>query len=289
MGDGDTLSPEVQGRRLRVELHKAREEAGLTQEQVAEAMAWSTSKVIRIETGQNKISQNDLKALLVYLNITDPKQTKELIGLAKGARARTWWSRYRNIASPKFLEFVALEAAAAATRNFEPLIVPGLLQTEEYAREIIPQFKDNAPAEIVDQLVGLRMARQDLLDRPDAPQLFFVLDESVIRHVVGSKGLMSRQIRHLATVAERSNVVMQVLPFSAGIHPGMNGAFVVFEFPDANDADVLYLENPQEEFVNRNSPEQIKVWREDFERLQALALQPKESAAYLNQVADDMA
>ena len=139
------------------------------------------------------------------------------------------------------------------------------------------------------QRVGLRLARQDLLGRVDGARLFFVLDESVIRHVVGSNGLMGRQVRHLARAADKPNVTVQVLPFSAGIHPGMHGPFVVIEFPDADDADVLYLENTQGGVVHRDSPEQVKVWRENFERLQALALQPKESAVYLNQVADDIA
>lgn len=288
MVDGDTPSPLVQRRRLRVELRRAREQAGLTQEDVAKAMAWSPSKVIRIESGQSKITQNDLKVLMGHLGIVDSERVHELLQLARGARAKSWWSKYKNVASPGLLEFVELEAAAAATRNFEMLLVPGLLQTEEYAREVIPRFKASSSREEIDQLVELRMTRQKLLDRSDSPQLFFVLDEGVLRRLVGSEALMGRQIRHLAAVAERPNVTINVLPYGAGVHAGMHGPFVVIEFPEPDEA-VLYLENPHGDIVQRSAPDDIRAWQQDFADLQARSLGPQGSAAYLGKIADELA
>jgi transcriptional regulator with XRE-family HTH domain len=288
MGAGDGLSPVVQRRRLRTELRKAREEAGLTQEQVADAMEWSPSKVIRIEAGTSRITTNDLKALLRHLDIVDAQRTGELLALARAARAPSWWSQYRHIASPGFLQFVEYEAAASATSNFEPLLVPGLLQTEEYARAVIQQFDEQPTAERVDALVKLRMTRQELLERPDPPRLSFILDEAVVRRLVGGRTVMRRQVRHLIQMAKRPNVTIELVPFNAGVHPGMHGPFVVIEFPDTADDDVLYLESPRGDVVYRDTPEDIGASREAFRQLRAMSLGPEGSVTYLGKVADEM-
>jgi transcriptional regulator with XRE-family HTH domain len=288
-GHGDVPTPVVQRRRLRTELRKARQEASLTQEQVAAAMDWSLSKIIRIENGSVSISTNDLKALLRHYQIVDADRTGELVALARAARERSWWSVYRDVASPRLLQFIEYEAAAVITRNFEPLLIPGLLQTEEYARAVIRQFYERPTAERVDSLMELRMKRQELLDRADPPLLFFVLDEAVIRRLVGGKAVMRRQVRQLAEMASRPNVTVEVVPFSAGVHAGMNGSFVVLEFPDAEDDDVLYLESTQGELIKPDLPEEILAYRETFEQLRELSLGPGDSVTYLNKVADEMA
>jgi transcriptional regulator with XRE-family HTH domain len=288
MGAGDGLSPVVQRRRLRTELRKAREEAGLTQEQVAAAMEWSPSKVIRIEAGTSRISTNDLKALLRHLDIVDAQRTSELLVLARAARAPSWWSQYRHIASPGFLQFVEYEAAASATSNFEPLLVPGLLQTEEYARAVIQQFGEQPTEERVDALVKLRMTRQELLKRADPPRLSFILDEAVVRRLVGGRAVMRRQVHHLIQMADIPNVTIELVPFSAGVHPGMHGPFVVIEFPDTADEDALYLESPRGDVVYRDAPDEIKASREIFRQLRVMSLRPEGSVTYLSKVADEM-
>lgn len=288
-GHGDVPTPVVQRRRLRTELRKARQEASLTQEQVAAAMDWSLSKIIRIENGSVSISTNDLKALLRHYQIVDADRTEELVALARAARERSWWSVYRDVASPRLLQFIEYEAAAVITRNFEPLLIPGLLQTEEYARAVIRQFYEHPTAERLDSLMELRMKRQELLDRADPPLLFFILDEAVIRRLVGGKAVMRRQVRQLAEMASRPNVTVEVVPFGAGVHAGMNGSFVVLEFPDAEDDDVLYLESTQGELIKPDLPEEILAYRETFEQLRELSLGPGDSVTYLNKVADEMA
>jgi transcriptional regulator with XRE-family HTH domain len=288
MGVGDGPSPVVQGRRLRAELRKAREKAGLTQEQVAGAMDWSTSKVIRIEAGSSRITTNDLKALLRHLDIVDAQRTAELLALARAARAPSWWGQYRGVASAGFLKFVEYEAAASVTSNFEPLLVPGLLQTREYARAVIEQFDDQPTEERVEALVKLRMTRQELLERAEPPRLFFILDEAVVRRFVGGAAVMHRQIRHLIQMADRPNVTLEVVPFSAGVHPGMHGPFVVIEFPDTADDDALYLESPRGDVIYRDTPEEIDASREVFRQLRAMSLGPEGSVSYLGKVAHEM-
>jgi transcriptional regulator with XRE-family HTH domain len=285
MADGSSPSPIVRRRRLRAELRAARLKAKLTQEQVASALDWSLSKVIRIEAGSVGISTTDLKALLSAYGIDDQDHVDKLVALGKAARERGWWSNYRDVLSTELLHLIEYESAAAITRNFEPLLVPGLLQTEEYARAILP---DHAPTDSVEGLVKIRMKRQELLDRPDGPLLFFILDEAVIRRLVGGKDAMRRQLVRLVELGRRPNVTIEVVPFSAGAHPGLRGPFVVLEFPDPEDDDVLYLENSGGDLISREEPDQVLPYREAFEQLREISLRPEGSAEYLREVADGM-
>jgi transcriptional regulator with XRE-family HTH domain len=275
MGESDGLSPAVQRRRLRAELRRIRIEMEQTQEQVAAAMDWSLSKLIRIENGSVNISTNDLKVLLDHYGIVDDRRVEELVALAKAARERSWWSVYRDVAPPQLVQFIEYQAAAMITRNFESLLIPGLLQTEEYARNVIKEFsgRPRPPKDRLDALVALRMKRQELLKRTGPPPwFFFILDEGVLRRMVGGKDVMDRQIRHLIELASRDDVTIEVVPFSAGVHHGMHGPFVILEFPEAEDDDVLYLESPRGDLIHRDDPEEIVAYREIFEELRHMSL-----------------
>lgn len=272
MGESDGSSPAVQRRRLRGELRRIRHETGETQEQVAAAMDWSLSKLIRIENGSVGISTNDLKVLLGHYGIVADDRVEELVALARAARERSWWSTYKD-APPRLLQFIEYEAAAMITRNFEPLLIPGLLQTEEYAREVIREFSGRPAKDRLDALVSLRLKRQELLKRTGPPPwYFFILDESAVRRLVGSKDVMDGQIRHLIQLVSRDNLTIEVVPFSAGINHGQLRPFVVLEFPEAEDNDVLYLENRRGDPFSRDDPEEIIVYREIFEELRHMSL-----------------
>jgi transcriptional regulator with XRE-family HTH domain len=288
MGASDDISPVVPRRRLRTELKKARLEAEQTQNDVALAMDWSLSKVIRIEAGTVSISTNDLKALLRHYKIVDPAHVDELLALGKAARDRTWWSEYREVAPSGLLQLIGYESAASARRNFEPLLIPGLLQTEEYARAVIPALDEGIAADRLDALVEIRMKRQELVDRANTPQLFFILDESAIRRLTGGPHVMRRQLRHLMEVAEKPNVTIQVIPFSSGIHQGMRGSFVVLEFPDAADDDVLYVEDAEGGLVIREDRDEIQRYRETFENLGNVAIKPSESRGFIGRLVDEI-
>ncbi len=286
MGESDDLSPVVQRRRLRTGLRKARIDAGQTQGDVAAAMDWSLSKVIRIEQGSVSISTNDLKALLRHYKITDAAHVDELVAIGKAARERAWWSQYRDVA-PGLIQLIGFESDATARKNFEPLLVPGLLQTEEYARAVILALNEKVSPSGLDALVEIRMKRQELIERANPPELAFVLDEAAIRRAAGRPGIMRRQLHHLVEVAERPNVTIELVPFSAGIHAGMRGSFVVIELPDPAD-DVVYAENPDGGLVIRDTPDEIGTYRETFERLRAVSLGAAESSAYIGKLADEM-
>lgn len=247
--------PTVHRRRLRSELRKTREAAQLTQRDVARAMDWSLSKLIRIETGAVSITTNDLRMLLAHYQISDQARVDALVEVARASRERSWWSNYREVASPEYVAFLGYESSASIIRNFEPLLVPGLLQTEEYARTVISVIR-GPDVRKIDALVDLRMERQELLTRDGAPDTHFILDEAVIHRAVSGPDVMRRQLRHMRELAERPNVTIRVVPFAHGIYPLMRGAYVLFEFPDPEDEDVLYLETPEGEQIFRdNLPE----------------------------------
>jgi transcriptional regulator with XRE-family HTH domain len=260
--------------------------ARITQEEVADALDWSLSKVIRIEKGSVGVSTNDLKAVLRLYQVTDPGRTDELVALARAGRERSWWSGYREVAPQALLQLIGYESAASVTRNFETLLVPGLLQTEEYAGVVIGEFEG---ARHLETLAEIRMRRQDLLDRADPPLLFFILDEAVVRRQIGGTAVMRRQIRRLLEVADRPNVTVEVVPFSAGAHPGLKGPFVIIEFPDPEDDDVLYLESARGDLITRDFPDEVASYREEFEVLRKLSLGPDRSLAYLDRLADAIA
>jgi transcriptional regulator with XRE-family HTH domain len=247
--------PTVHRRRLRNELRKAREAAGKTQRDVAKAMDWSQSKLIRIETGAVNISTNDLRALLNHYDI-DPARINTLVDLARVSREQPRWNIYRDVATPEYISFLGYESSASVLRNFEPLVVPGLLQTEEYAREVIGMVETGSPQR-VDVLVDLRMQRQEIITRESPPELHFIIDEAVIRRIVGGPSVTRRQLKHVLEISQYSNVTVRIVPFTQGMYPRLRVPYVLFEFPDPEDEDVLFLENPFGDLIVReNSPEE---------------------------------
>jgi hypothetical protein len=250
-------------------------------------MEWSLSKMIRIENASTGISTNDLKALLPLYDVTDGEQTDHLVTLARAARARSWWSGYRDVAPPALLQLIEYESAAAAIRQFEAEFIPGILQTEEYARAVLEDYYDeNRASERVNALVELRTRREELLDRENAPHFSFVLDESVVRRIVGSASIMQRQLRRLIEAAELDTVTVEVVPFSAGLHPGMKGPFELIDFADDPDQRVVYLESPRGDIVSDN-PEETASYVEAFKQIKKASLGARESIAYLSHLADE--
>jgi len=283
----DSRSPAVQGRLLRAALRRAREDAGLSQDQVGSALDFSLSKVVRIESGAVKVSITDLKALLALYEITEPGRVAELVAMARVARQPSWWSSYRGIASKHYLEFVEFEQAATATLNYEPLWIPGLLQTREYADEIIRRLGPESD-EAQQGLFEFRLKRQELLDATDSPSLQFVLDESVLRRQVGSVDIMIKQLHWLIELANRSSVTIQVRPFSKGLVRRMQAPFVIHQLTDTADLDVLYLEGPDGDTIVDTDKGEIGGYRSVFEELKRTALSPAESVTFIKEVANSI-
>ncbi|GAA4205148.1 helix-turn-helix domain-containing protein [Actinocatenispora rupis] len=279
-------------RRLRTELRQERERAGKSQAEVAKKMDWSLSKIIRLEAGQVGVSTNDLKALLDLYGVNETERRTFFIELARSARQQSsWWSAFRDIVpSSEYADFLGYETDATSLNYYCSLILPGLLQTEDYAREI---FERTASAELdettVDRLVELRMARKrQVLDRDDPPELNVVLDESALHRVVGGPEVMSDQISSIAEVAQLDNVTIRVIPFATGGHPGMNGPFEILEFNDPADPPVVQFDAAPRDVTLRDNGEILGMYRKIYADLTELALTEPESIALMNKVATDL-
>lgn len=275
-------TPEVKRRRLKAALRHEREAAGLSQKQVSEALDWSVSKIIRIETGAVGLSATDLRALLDLYKITDEKRQAELLALARGSRKQSW-SEYSDVYSVAARTLFGNEAAAKTIYKYEPTFIPGLLQTEEYARALL-KGAGHSEGEI-ERLVKGRLERQELLDQDSQPQLEFILGEAAVSRPVGGHGVMLHQLERLKELAAHPGISLQILPFEAGAHPRMGEAFTILEFPDENLDDLVYLENADRESVSREDPELTAVYRRDFDTLQGLATPSKDFATVIDRIA----
>ena len=277
-----TPSPLVQRRRLRAELRRARSAANLTQEQVATAMDWSLSKIIRIETGAVGVSTNDLKALLRLYGIDDADRTDELVELARVSRQTSWWSKYRGDISLPFFQLIEYEQASSVLRTYQPLLVPGLLQTTEYADMTFRRFAETDITEdIIRTRIKIRQTRQQLLEQSSPPTMMFVLSEAVAQHLVGERSIATDQIDRLIKMADRPNVTIELIPFGAGLYRGMLESFTVVEFPEPEDSDVLYRETIRDTIITRDQAEEIRGYREVFENLRNVSLGPDNTLTYL--------
>lgn len=273
-----TPSPLVHRRRLRTELRRARGEAQMTQDHVAIAMDWSLSKVIRIETGAVGISTNDLRALLSLYAVHDATRIDELITLARASRQPSWLSKYRGDITPQYLQYIEYEEAASFLRMYDPLLLPGLLQTEEYAEAILRALADpDTPAELIRNRIEIRLTRQRLLERATPPTLICVLDESVIARIVGQRNIAQGQLTRLIELASRPDITIQVVPFTKGLHRGLLEPFIILEFPDHEDSDVLYLESSRDAIFSHDEAGEITSYREVFEQLRDISLSPADT------------
>jgi transcriptional regulator with XRE-family HTH domain len=288
------LDPTVQRRRLRVELRRARSNARFTQKQVADDLGWSPSKLLRIENGQVGISQTDLRALLDHYGVSDPEQIKTLTEMAQQGRKQQTWSQYRDVLLPDFMAYLSYEGSASLLRQSDPLLVPGLLQTEEYARAVNYAFASQDMTEHdLERQTEARLLRQAILERDDPPEMFFILDESVVRRWVGTKPgdakIMVRQLKRLQELNEYPRITIQVLPFARGFHFGMQGGFTMLEFPDPEDDELLFLDNRATSVSTREGADVIARYKEEFYRMEESATERAALPDFLDTIVRAMA
>jgi transcriptional regulator with XRE-family HTH domain len=284
----ETQGPAITRRRLRVELRRLRDERNLPQADVVNQLDWSLSKLIRIENGSVGISVTDVRALLGVYKAPDDV-VDDLVGLARTARARRWWSSYRDTLSPQYQEFIGFEADASVLRQLHPTLVPGLLQTEAYVREVIPALLlTPLPDAQVESLVQVRLRRQqEVLEGDTPPEFTVVIDEAALRRPFGGAAVMREQLDHLVEMQEQDNLFLGVLPFAAGPHIGLLGAFHIMEFADDADDNVLYLENAQSDIALREQPELVEIYGKHLDRTLERSLVGAAAADYLRRIAAD--
>jgi transcriptional regulator with XRE-family HTH domain len=274
--------PAVRRRKLGAELRALRTSAGLTSGEAARLAGWHQSKVSRIETGTSGVKPADVRLLLDY-GVGDP-QLRELLlvlsGTGDGTGRHHWWHAYRGVLPPTYRDFISLESQASAMRTLETTVIPGLLQTPEYARAVTEAALEGTSEERLDALVEVRLARQDVLRAQPPLELSAVLDEAVLRREVGGPGVMTRQLNRLVEAARLPQVRLQVLPFTAGAHIGVTGPFVIFSFSRTSDLDVVVLDHLTSS-LHLERKEDLRAYSEAFDALSIHALSPEDSLDFI--------
>jgi transcriptional regulator with XRE-family HTH domain len=275
-------SPTIRRRRLGAELRRYRDAAGVTIDVVADRLGCSPSKVSRIETGHTSATPRDVKDMLDIYGI-DGATSDELVQIAREARQKGWWHPFSTVLTGAY---VGLEAAAKSIRAYEQQVIPGLLQTDKYAIALIRAARLGDSDQEIEQRVRVRMARQALLIQDDPIDLWVVLDEAVVSRPVGGDGVMREQLLRLAEMADLPNVTLQILPFAAGAHAGMDGTFSILDFPDAEDPDVVFVENATGGLFLEKADE-LRKYNVIFESIQASALSREESRNMIGTLAEE--
>ena len=224
------------------QLRRLRESHGITREAAGYHIRASESKISRLELGRVSFKDRDITDLLEFYGVKDEAQREALVALAQEANSPGWWHSYDDVLPIWFQTYVGLEEAASMIRSYEIQFLPGLMQTEEYARAVVTAGSPKASTEEVERRVSLRIHRQEILHRPSPPAFWAVVDEAALHRPIGGSKVMKRQVEHLLELMDLPHVTLQVMPFRFGGHAGEGGAFTILRFPEPELPDVVYVE-----------------------------------------------
>ncbi len=276
-------SPTIKRRQLSAELRRLRTAAGMTVEEAAAELEWSRARLGHIETGRRKRPLvTDIRALLDLYGVEDDREREAILDLVRGARETGWWTRYDDVFTGRFVGF---EAAAHRICTYEAAIIPGLLQSPAYIREIARVMDPAADDLQVQRVVDSRLERQKVLNRvDDRLEYWAVIDETAVQRL-GSGDMMREQVQHLVAIAENPtlSVAIQVLPIGAGLHAGLGGSFVIVDFDEADASPIVYLETDTDGLYLEH-PREIARYRALFQSVRAAAMNPQESISYLKKL-----
>ena len=281
-GGGPTVLRMLLGAHLR----RLREAQGVSREDAGWEIRASESKISRMELGRVSFKERDVEDLLTLYGQVDTDERERLLALARQANTPGWWHRYGDVLPNWFQSYLGLEAAASLIRTYEVQFVPGLLQTADYARSVVLLGHGRAKAEEIDRRVDLRMRRQKILERPEAVQLWAVIDEAVLRRPVGSRATMRGQIQALIDATQRQSVHLQVLPFQVGGHSAAGGAFSILRFPDQELPDIVYVEQLSSALY-LDKRDDVELYVDAMERLCVEADQPERAPDTLRRILKD--
>lgn len=281
---GETQRPTVRSRRLGMLLRGIREERGLTLQQAARLLNRTPSSLSKLETGTRGIRRPALENMLDRYEVSGTADREALFALARDSGKKGWWQRYEGTLSPSTLDYISLEADAAAIQSFQLHLIPGLLQTEAYTRALITSSISPSQPLDVDGLTAIRLRRQRILTAPDPPRLWAIVSEAVLRQQVGGSGVMRAQLRRLSEVYELGNVTLQVLPFAAGAHPGHNGSFTTLT---TSDLTVVLVENLTTGWYLEEAAD-IRGHDLAFDHLRAAALSPSGSRSMIERLVSEL-
>jgi transcriptional regulator with XRE-family HTH domain len=272
-------SPTLRRRELASRLRELRKEAGVTLEDAARHLICSTAKISRIETGARSASLRDVRDLCTLYGVADAERTR-LMTIAREAKQQGWWNKFDDLAIDSL---IGLEIEAKRISTYESSNVPWAFQTEQYARAVIEGALPRVDDRILNERVTARMTRQELLRSAEPPHLWSLIDESALRRSVGGGHVMMDQLSKILEVAATPNVTMQVVPFEAGAHPGLNNTFTLLEFDSAVQSPIVFVENLAGDFYLERESE-IERYREALEHLRACALSPANSIKYAQDI-----
>jgi hypothetical protein len=275
-------SPTLRRRRLSAVLRRLRAEDGRAAKEVAEVLEWPPSKLTHMERNEWKLPRvQDIRVLLDVYGVTDERQRDELVRLARDARQRGWWHPYRDMISERYSTYIGLEAEASALLTYQPMIVPGLLQTDDYARALMRSGSARIDADEIERRVEVRVERQQILTGQDPVSLWAVIDEAALRRPVGGPETMSAQLAYLHKAAQTSHVTLQMIPFASGAHAGVGkGSFTILQFPSEMDRDAVYLDNFAGELFIEDA-EDVDRFHVAFRHLVGAALSPVDTLKLL--------
>ena len=281
-GGGPTVLRMLLGAHLR----RLREAQGVSREDAGWEIRASESKISRMELGRVSFKERDVEDLLTLYGQVDTDERERLLALARQANTPGWWHRYGDVLPNWFQSYLGLEAAASLIRTYEVQFVPGLLQTADYARSVVLLGHGRAKAEEIERRVDLRMRRQKILERPEAVQLWAVIDEAVLRRPVGSRSTMRGQIQALIDATQRQSVHLQVLPFQVGGHSAAGGAFSILRFPDQELPDIVYVEQLSSALY-LDKRDDVELYVDAMERLCVEADRPERAPDTLRRILKD--
>lgn len=284
---GSSAGPTVLRMMLGAQLRRLRESRGVTREGAGWEIRASESKISRMELGRVGFKERDVADLLTLYGITDPTERDALLHLARDANSPGWWHRYGDVLPSWFQAYLGLEAAAALIRTYELQFVPGLLQTEAYARAVVLLGHSRAASAEIDRRVTLRMRRQEVLHREDPPQLWAVVDEAALRRPIGGTAVMRQQVSALIEATRLPNVRLQVVPFAAGGHAAAGGAFSILRFGDQELPDVVYIEQLTSALY-LDKREDLEFYALAMERLCVEAEPPERTPELLGRILADL-
>lgn len=274
-------NPTVRQRRLARTLRHFRDAAGITAVVAAQHLGCSESKISRIENAQIGIKKGDLLLLLDLYQVASKRARDDILGLARESSRRGWWDRHAGEVSSVYADYIALESDAAEVFNVETILIPGLLQTEEYAFAVVRAQRPNAELSRVDTLTQIRMRRQSVLTGPQPVQLWAVIAESVLSHDVGSPAVMRAQLEQLIQMSELPNISVQILADSSFAHAMLSTSFVILGFPDQAESDVAYADTLLST-VYVEDPREVSEYATVFRHVMSAALSLPESTALIN-------
>ncbi|GAA2634535.1 helix-turn-helix transcriptional regulator [Streptomyces axinellae] len=265
---------------LGTQLRRLREAHGITREAAGEAIRGSHAKISRLELGRVACKERDVADLLTLYEVWDPKEREEYLALARQAGTPGWWQKYSDVMSPWFDRLIGLEEAASVIRMYEVQFVPGLLQTRDYAREVIRLGHPRDDKRQSERRIQLRMERQSILERPHAPRLWAVMDEAALRRPLGSREVMREQLQHLIKATRQPNITLQIAPFNIGGLAAAGGPVTILRFLEPDLPDIVYLEQLTSSLY-LDKREEVEGYMVVMDRLCAMAEPPARTAAFL--------